>query len=594
MHDQTQTQVAPTALFQGDGVTDDGGFLVNCNNPLMTAQQAAAITCSAADIAAGATKDLYIGRRNIEGGPRQFEYDHDNFRVVVGSKGELGGPFTYDIYASYYKTDVSILNENFFSKAHVQNALLVGGTAANPTCLSGSGCVPYNIFSDGGVSAASWPTWPRPAPRAGPPPKLSWKAPSPATSPSTASRAPGPPRASASPAASRSAATPSPTAPDQAELSNDLTGFGGAAVSINNAAGVTDGYGEVRIPVAQDMKFIHDLSINGGYRYSSYSTGISSGTFKGGAEWAPTSDPPHPWRLHRAVRAPSLIELYTPASVTNTSVVSEDPCAAGAVLPASLAACAHTGVTAAQYGNIPQCPANQCAVLQGGNTALKPESADTFTVGAVLSPQFIPGFTASIDYFNIDLSGIIGTVPLGVSLNNCLATGDPDYCKNIIRNPVNGILFGTTAGAGGYLVGSSVNVAKEVLNGLDIQANYRLPLARFGHDSWGALLFSMNGSLDTGWKVTPLPGAESFDCKGLFGPQCQGLFPEWRHVVRATWNAPHNVQASVAWRYIGGAEYEADSDQPTIGAAPRPTRWPTPCRRSTTWTWPSLGRSVPS
>jgi len=571
MHDQTQTQVAPTALFEGDGVEADGGFLVNCNNPLLSAQQRGAIGCSAGDIASGATKDLYIGRRNVEGGPRQFEYDHDNFRVVLGSKGKVIGPFTYDLYASYYKTDVSILNENFLSKARVQNALLVGGTAASPTCLSGgSGCVPYNIFQDGGVTPAS----------------LAYLATS------------GTSRGSTTEAVVEGTITgnlgqygvKSPWAtegvgvaggfqvrrdtltyaPDQAELSNDLTGFGGAAVSINNAVGVTDGYGEVRVPIAQDVGFIHDLSINGGYRYSSYSTGLNTSTFKGGAEFAPTPDFRLRGGFNRAIRAPSLIELYTPASVTNTSVVSEDPCAQGAAHPATAAACAHTGVTAAQYGNIPQCPANQCAVLQGGNTALKPETADTFTIGGVLTPKFLPGFNASVDYFNIDLSGIIGTVPLGVSLNNCLATGDPTYCKNVVRNPVNGILFGTTAGAGGYLVGSNVNVAKEVLNGLDIQASYRLPFSRFGHEGWGSMTFSLNGSVDTGWKVTPLPGAQTFDCKGLFGPQCQGLFPEWRHVLRATWNAPHNIQASVAWRYIGGAEYEADSNQPTIGGATTP------------------------
>jgi len=73
-----------------------------------------------------------------------------------------------------------------------------------------------------------------------------------------------------------------------------------------------------------------------------------------------------------------------------------------------------------------------------------------------------------------------------------------------------------------------------------------------------------------GQKNTPLPDAATYDCKGLFGPQCVGLFPEWRHTLRMTWNAPYNVQASLAWRYIGGAEYEADSNQPTIGGNKTP------------------------
>ena len=126
MHDQTNTQVAPGALFQGTGATATGGYLVNCNNPLMSAQEAGALGCTPAQIASTdfknpATIDTYFGRRNIEGGPRQFEYDHDNFRVVLGSKGKMWGPFTYELYGSYYDTSVFVDNENFQSISAVQN-----------------------------------------------------------------------------------------------------------------------------------------------------------------------------------------------------------------------------------------------------------------------------------------------------------------------------------------------------------------------------------------------------------------------------------------------------------------------------------------
>ena len=72
----------------------------------------------------------------------------------------------------------------------------------------------------------------------------------------------------------------------------------------------------------------------------------------------------------------------------------------------------NTGVRPDEYGRIPQCPANQCATLTGGNTALNPEKANTYTVGALLTPRFIPGFTASIDYWHIKLADIITNIPL--------------------------------------------------------------------------------------------------------------------------------------------------------------------------------------
>ena len=255
MHDQTNTQVAPGGLFQGSGATDTGGFLVNCNNPLP--ERPGSRARSAARPATSPRRhrvDTAFGRRNVEGGPRAFEYDHDNFRVVAGSKGKLWGPFTYDLYGSYYDTSVFVSNANFQSISRVQNALLVSGTAANPTCISGAGCVPYNIFQQGGITPAS----------------LSYL------------NEVGTSRGNTTEAVVEGTATgnlseyglKTPYAsegvgiaggfqwrrdslvytPDQNELSNDMSGFGGAAVAVNNALGVTEGYSEVRVPIVQDMR----------------------------------------------------------------------------------------------------------------------------------------------------------------------------------------------------------------------------------------------------------------------------------------------------------------------------------------------------
>jgi len=40
MNDHAVTAVAPSGLFEGSGPSPNGGFLVNCNNPLLSAQQA--------------------------------------------------------------------------------------------------------------------------------------------------------------------------------------------------------------------------------------------------------------------------------------------------------------------------------------------------------------------------------------------------------------------------------------------------------------------------------------------------------------------------------------------------------------------------
>jgi len=561
MNDQTHTEVGPSALFQGSGAQPTGGFLVNCNNPFLSGQQQTAIGCSPDDIASGATRDLIIGRRNIEGGPRKFDYEHDNYRIVLGTKGKLFGPFDYDLYGSYYYTSVFISNANFLSISKTQNALLV-----NPdgTCISGGSCVPYNIFSDGGVTTAATDYLTGTGTSRGTTTERIIEGTVTGDLGDYGIKSPWATDAVSVSAGFQSRRDHLTYAPDQAELSNDLSGFGGAAVVVNNGISVLEGFGETRVPIIQDMPFVHDLTFNGAYRRSHYSTGINANTYRVGLEWAPTEDLRFRGGFNRAVRAPNLLELYTPQSVTNTSDVGEDDCA-GSSPTATLEQCARTGVTAAQYGHIPQCPAEQCATLQGGNLDLQPEKANTYTVGFLLTPRAIPGFTASVDYFHIKLNGIISNIPLAISYNNCLNTGDPTYCANVVRNPVNGILFGTTAGAGGYIVGTNVNVASQELSGIDIQAAYKLGLDTFGHDGWGSLAFSLNGSYAGTNKNTPLPGAETYDCAGLFGLTCNGLFPKWRHQLRVSWNAPHDVQLSGTWRYIGHATNETDTDEPTIG-----------------------------
>lgn len=114
-----------------------------------------------------------------------------------------------------------------------------------------------------------------------------------------------------------------------------------------------------------------------------------------------------------------------------------DPCAptrdpnTGAVDASDriFADCLHTSVTAAQYGNggstviIKQCAALQCASLAGGNQQLNPEQSDSINVGINLTPVMLPGFAASIDYWQIKLKDSVGVISVPVILQKCLVTG---------------------------------------------------------------------------------------------------------------------------------------------------------------------------
>ncbi|MFI4973506.1 MAG: TonB-dependent receptor plug domain-containing protein [Caulobacterales bacterium] len=567
MSDRTQTQVAPSGSFQTDGTHS-----TNCNNPLLSAEEMTAL-CGV-EAGTSNTVSFTLGRRNIEGGPRIFDYSHQNFRIVAGMKGDFAdNVWHYDVYGSYYYTSQYFSGGNFLSISAIQNALLVGGTAANPTCLSGaSGCVPWNIWTQGGVTPA----------------QTAYLATKGTSFGSTTEQIfEGNLRGDLGKYGVKSPWAKDGIqvdfgvmnrwdflsfAPDQAQLSGDLAGGSGASVSVNKGLTVNEVYFETRIPVVQDMPFAQEISLDGGYRYSNYSTTGGVSTYKVGGQWAPVQDIRFRASYDHAIRAASILELYTPSTVTQTSVVGVDPCAPGTDIhgnpvaaTATLAQCMNTGVTAAQYGNglstdtIAQCIAQQCSTATGGNPNLKPEVADSYSVGFTVQPTFLKGFSGSLDYWNGSIHGIIGTIPLTTSLQNCLAGIDTAvYCANVHRGPA-GQLSGNTFADAGYIIGFNQNVAYGATSGIDIQGDYRLPL-----DKYGSLAFHLTGTALLTAKTQNLAGAPVYDCAGLYGPTCQTVNPRWRHIASLTWNTPWNVLGRIQWRYIGGTSLDGHSTQPGL------------------------------
>ena len=106
--------------------------------------------------------------------------------------------------------------------------------------------------------------------------------------------------------------------------------------------------------------------------------------------------------------------------------------------------------------------------ITSGNTALKPEVADTYTVGAVASPRFIPGFRASIDYYNIDIAGVISTLSAQTIVDRC-AGGAADLCKLITRDGTGNITD---------VAVSNLNLNALKTSGFDIEADYRVPIGK--------------------------------------------------------------------------------------------------------------------
>ena len=409
MQDETLMRIAPSGLFTG------AGYVVNCSNPFLSAQEAA-ILCTPDEIAAdraspgSVSAHLDIGRRNAEGVGRQASYRHRNYRLVGGIEGRLDDAWSYDAYGLYYYTSLSGAAPGFFNIDAIANALQVTADGAGrPVCISGGKCVPYNIFGTGTVTQQ----------------QLDYLYVLGSDRGSNAEQiveadltgqlayygliSPWAHDGVAFNAGAEYRSESLRFSPGAAQRSGELSGSGVDYVDLDKRVSVGEGFAEMRVPVAQDQPLIQDLTVAAGYRYSAYSTAGSTNTYRLEVQYAPTRDVRLRTSYDRVIRAPNLIELYTPLSYTASNSIDFDPCApteGGTIrATASLAACQRTGVTAAQYGNglgpaaggtstLPQC-LEGCAWQAAAIRNSLPEIADTWSVGLTFTPQAIPSPAAS-------------------------------------------------------------------------------------------------------------------------------------------------------------------------------------------------------
>ena len=568
MDDRTRQQVSPAALFQNANPLDPtgaGDYYINCSNPLLSTQQQA-ILCTPAQIAAdkanpgSATAQVNIGRRNIEGGARYTDFEHTNYRAVFGTKGDFADAWSYDAYGQYFYTAFFDSNQKYLNFQSIANALLVTGTASHPTCMSATrGCVPYNIFSDGGVTQQQLDYLYESGTAEGASTLRTLHADITGRLGEYGVKSPLATEGVGMNIGFEHRNDHELLQPDAAEESGLLSGFGSAVAPIDNSISVAEEFVELRAPLVHDKPGSKELLFDAGYRRSDYSTIGVANTYKFEVQYAPIPDYRIRASYDRAIRAPSVAEAFTPPIVGITTVVP-DPCAPP--ITYTLLQCERTGVTLTQFmkGSIPQGTAAQLSEETSGNPNLKPEQADTYTVGVNFAPSQIPHLTGSIDYFHIQIKDEIGVIPYLLVLTNCADTGNPMYCSQIVRQPKSGSLNGNTVAGGGYVIQENYNLGTALNSGVDVQLNYKLDLPR----SFGDLVFGLNGAYLLHNETTPLPGSPTYDCAGLFGFTCQTVNPRWRHVLRTTWETPWHVSTSLTWRYIGAVSEDNDSSDSTL------------------------------
>jgi outer membrane receptor protein involved in Fe transport len=357
-------------------------------------------------------------------------------------------------------------------------------------------------------------------------------------------------------------------APDASMLAGDLVGQPATQAS-DGTVKVAEVYGELLLPVVRDLPLAERVELNLGARYSNYNTSGGVGTYKANLEWTVWEPLVLRGGYSRAVRAPSLSELYSataPASsvigVASATTTAGDPCdirssfRLGANANSVRDLCLAQGVPAGIIGSY---TANQTTAFgtTSGNRDLNPEQADTYSIGAVLRSPFhhaaLTRLQVSVDYFNIKIDDAISQLTLATSVPLCFnSTGssnptfDPNnvYCRYVQRD------------ANGFINGEApmLNLGSIATDGVDVQVDWNAAFEDLG-------LSQVPGELTLGVYVTYLNSlyiqvvedAARLQYAGSTGGTTGNVSPKWRSTTNLSYRLG-GVTLGGRWRHIGEAQ----------------------------------------
>lgn len=219
---------------------------------------------------------------------------------------------------------------------------------------------------------------------------------------------------------------------------------------LHGSYNVREFYAETKIPLLKDSALAEHLGLSAAVRYTDYSTSGSVTTWKFGGDWQINDMLRLRLTRSRDIRAPNITELFSPSVLGPNTL--RDP----------------------QTGN-----SYFMNVLTSGNSALRPEKADTLTAGVVLIPDRNLRF--SVDYYDININSAISTLTAQSILNRCYG-GEANLCGLIVRDANNVV---TTVN------NRYVNISSLKNRGLEFELSYRLPLNEIsklpGTFSWRTL-----------------------------------------------------------------------------------------------------------
>ncbi|WP_206485112.1 TonB-dependent receptor [Thalassotalea sp. G2M2-11] len=324
--------------------------------------------------------------------------------------------------------------------------------------------------------------------------------------------------------------------PDSTVLANGLED------EISGEFSVTEAYVEFSAPLLEDVSFAQKLDAEVAFRYSDYDTLDAESTYKLGLTWKINEEVMLRTVKSTAFRAPVITEQFGGTNGENLRTI--DPCenATGAIAKNCLA------------DNVPEnFVQDGTTVLTnvGGNPEVGPEEADTLTAGLVWSPQFLDGFSMTVDYFDIDMKGAITSVNGSDMLKLCYEDpiGNSEFCGTFTRHPLTRQVTEINQ--------RPVNAATENVSGVDLNMDYRFELQGLHAKT------TLDITRLLTHESTPFAGQPTIDKVGYI-TEDQGSYTKWRSNFNFSVMAD-NWSGGVSVRYIGAADDVNGGDFDPLG-----------------------------
>jgi iron complex outermembrane receptor protein len=344
---------------------------------------------------------------------------------------------------------------------------------------------------------------------------------------------------------------------------------------ISSAGGtqnVREVYVELSAPLLTDKPFAKDLSVDVAGRHSQYDLFGGANTWKADLHWQMTDAVAFRGGFERAFRAPSLQDLYNP-TVQAQDGLSVDPCnynsnyRTGPNATQVTALCAAQSATAGSstfdYG------LQSANGIYKGNPNLKPEVANTYSFGFVLTPHFDAPMArdlgASVDYYRIKINGAVAGATLDSIVQNCFNVNGSNpsysnsnfYCQQITRDP----------GSGAIVLAKefSLNIGSYLTEGIDVEGHWGFALHDLGlSQSAGRVMLQTYVSYLRSLQITGVPGVPNVDFAGSIGDtqtaiQADGTtvsdisHPRWKANTMLGYTVGP-VGAALHWRYLSAMQ----------------------------------------